>query len=307
MKILTAYQKLFNFLNAFRKPPQPTPGLKKKIDSFKKNRLTKSLEATSTETWKGYQTQLLELLKNGDLTNFINWEPVRKPMFFDAPYKEFHFLRKSKFWKELQVVLSEDKIGNPPPYFLLNSSSGNLVHHLYSLVLGMEKSGFHPKKVKNVFEFGGGYGSFCRIFYKMGFEGNYTIFDFPVYNFLQEFFLSTVFNSLKIGYNNEGNSELNLVNDISVIKKGEVDLLIGLWSLSECPIELRNEILDKVNANYYLIAFQHRFEDIDNMQYFKDFAEKKAGYQWEIIPITHLKGHYYLLGQRIDSNLQVSN
>src|SRR5207244_11597755 len=43
-----------------------------------------------------------------------------------------------------------------------------------------------------VLEFGGGYGSMCRLFHNLGFRGRYLIFDLPAFSALQRFFLRSI-------------------------------------------------------------------------------------------------------------------
>jgi hypothetical protein len=39
-----------------------------------------------------------------------------------------------------------------------------------------------------VIEFGGGYGSLCRLFFNQQFKGQYVLFDLPPFSALQHFF-----------------------------------------------------------------------------------------------------------------------
>ena len=80
--------------------------------------------------------------------------------------QELNEIKKSKNWKYFKYLIKEDHIGNPIRYFLYLESSGNRINHVYHLyVLEKELNIYIKKKIKSVFEFGGGYGCMARIFF----------------------------------------------------------------------------------------------------------------------------------------------
>jgi hypothetical protein len=57
------------------------------------------------------------------------------------------------------------------------------------------------KKVKDhevIVEFGGGYGSMCRLIYQAGYMGSYIIYDFAHLNLIQDYYLKSTCLKLKI-------------------------------------------------------------------------------------------------------------
>ena len=60
----------------------------------------------------------------------------------------------------------EDNVGNPVRYFLYPKSSGNKINHVFHLCTLINQFNIDIKKIKNVFEFGGGYGCMARIIFK---------------------------------------------------------------------------------------------------------------------------------------------
>jgi len=140
------------------------------------------------------------------------------------------------------------------------------------------------ENLESVFEFGGGYGSFCRMIHNLGFTGDYIIYDLPEFLQLQKIYLNKV-----IG------EERNILFLDELENKGEVDLFISLWALDESPVELRNRILENVEAKYFLFAFNNVQEHLD---YFLKWTAKKTSHRWMTYDIPHLPGNNYLLGAR---------
>ena len=54
-------------------------------------------------------------------------------MVQNAILEEYNTIKKSKHLPILKKVIDEDHIGLPDRYYFHPTSSGNLVHHLYSL------------------------------------------------------------------------------------------------------------------------------------------------------------------------------
>ena len=53
-------------------------------------------------------------------------------------------------------------------------------------------------------------------------------------------------------------------------------MFIGCFSISEVDLETREYILGNVSASTYLIAFQHVWQDVNNLEYFEEFMKRKA-------------------------------
>jgi putative sugar O-methyltransferase len=124
-----------------------------------------------------------------------------------------------------------------------------------------------------IVEVGGGYGDMCAIIHKLGFEGKYYIFDFPEILKLQKYYLD------RLGY-----SYVKYVTDINDLPHN-VDFVVGTWSFSEIPLELRNELLDHLwKARHWLISYQNEIFGVNNNDYFiekfqeKDYAIEEIEY-----------------------------
>tara|TARA_Y100000591_G_C21624690_1_gene589654 strand:- start:124 stop:771 length:648 start_codon:yes stop_codon:yes gene_type:complete len=213
-------------------------------------------------------------------------------------------LKKSKKWNFYKNLLIEDGIGNPIRFFLYLKSSGNKINHVYHLsVLENELKIKLKKKIKKVFEFGGGYGCMARIFSKIDKNIKYTCFDTVYVNLLQYYYLSH--NNLDVGF--AKNRQFFLNSEFKDTKEKN-DLFIANWSLSETPIQFRNKFYFKIiNSKYIFICFQEKFENINNFKYFNNLKKKlKNKYDIKIIKNRFYKGnfifkqnHYFFVGKRL--------
>jgi len=252
-------------------------------------------KALATDFWAKKREELYNVVAIKDPRNFTNW-PVMYPMFFNPDPLELKSLQNENNWDFIKKLIIEDKIGNPVSYKDFPKSSGNLIHHTYSLVEYMKQSGNDPKTMNIIIEFGGGYGSFCRLLYKSGFRGTYIIYDLPEYSAFQDYFLSSLSMDLKIVRNEIINEPgtVCLISDVKLIENSiNADLFIALWSLSECPIELRENFYEQINkSSSLLIGFQEKFENIANLDYFNSkFGQNPNS---KIIAINHMSQNYYL-------------
>ena len=106
--------------------------------------------------------------------------------------------------------------------------------------------------------------------------------------------------------NYKKDSKVILLSSITKLKKilkkieARKKLFIANWSLSETPINLRNQFSFVFkNFNYQLISFQNNFENIDNLNYFKKINLKnlKNKRKSKILPINKLNNNFYLFSK----------
>lgn len=258
--------------------------------------------SAATKAWLKNRVELRRQIVWRDPRNFLQWDVVQRTMFHECKQIELEFLKKLSNWENLRKYLVEDSIGNPKKFVFMSESSGNLIHHIYSVERFL---GTHPVSVQNmsqVVEFGGGYGSMARLFYKMGFNGRYVIFDVPEFAALQEFFLSSLDISIPIFRYPTRERGIVILTEAEDFKRQcafeKIDLFIATWSISESSLGLREIILKSVeSADYWLVAYQKRFQDIDNIDYFKKYMDTSQR-EWRGFEIEHLPGQYYAFGAK---------
>lgn len=251
--------------------------------------------------WLATIRSIVPYFKKNDLRHFLHNKKIQSTMFANVAPEEFYFLKNHSHWPYFKNAIVESRIGNPKRYPYYLKSSSNLIHHAYSLQYGFDRLGLEVNRIRSVFEFGGGYGSFCRLLFNTGFTGSYTIYDLKMFSLLQQYFLEHVL-TVPInlgGTKNAGNGVNLLFNEVDLEQfNSEVDLMIGLWSFSECPIVLRDKIFNQVKAKNYLIAYSVEFEDYNNATYFNDLADRLTGYAVKQIEIDHARGHFYFLASK---------
>lgn len=294
----------------------PTEREQKLIDELRLNfkMLPETVPRTSDadDEWIKYQERIHYLVLNEDPRAFLRWDVICDSMFVsNANYiqKELAFLKHEEQWKNRwRTAIEESSVGGPTPYFLYPRSSGNLIHHAYHLCQFEKAIGNAVDTLDLVWEFGGGYGSMCRLFYQLGFKGRYIIFDFQPLLGLQRFFLKSLnIPQLSVEDCLHGKGGVALISEISELKQllSELQIsnisqtaFVATWSISETPIGFRQAVLDLAAAfDYFLIAYQEQFSGIDNVEFLEAWKSTLGGY-WESWPIKHLPGSRYLFGER---------
>lgn len=291
----------FNQNPSLKKDSSIRKEILKKLDktSFKK----KNLKKTHIE----FNKNILDLLKNKDLKNFLRKNFVQKMFFVHNRLfilNELNELKKSKKWKIYEDLLIEDHIGDPIRYFLYPKSSGNRINHVYHLsVLEDELKIDLKNRIKTIFEFGGGYGCMARIFSKITKKIKYTCYDTYYVNLLQYYYLKH--NNLSVGF--EKKREFYLTSDLKSAKSN-YDLFIANWSLSETPTVFRKKFIKTMlSSKYILICFQEKFENINNLKYFKSLKTKLSKkFDIKIINNRFYNGnmllrqnHYFFIGRKL--------
>ncbi|KKR32422.1 MAG: hypothetical protein UT65_C0001G0017 [Parcubacteria group bacterium GW2011_GWF2_39_8b] len=261
----------------------------------------------SEQEWDRHRMTLRDHIMRLDPRNFLRWPVVISTMFFSGKIVELEYLKSLPDWAEYDKAITESTIGKPKNFPDFKRSSGNLIHHAYSIALFSETFSLKIKSCHNIFEFGGGYGSLVRFMYQFGFTGKYIIFDLPEFSFLQKYYLSGI-PRLGIDFNKNTERTEKVVSLTTTIEQSvnsvgnkPLDIFIALWSLSECPIALREEIFKLLPLpKYFLIAYQEKFNNIDNVDYFKKLAILRPEYRWIDFPILHLPGNRYFFGKKIE-------
>lgn len=255
--------------------------------------------------WNQNMLRLKKLVATDDINNFLSWDVISGTMFVKyAKYSrtEYRYLKHLPNWPRWKEALKEDDVGNPPPCPFDTNTSCNLLHHAYHIAQFEEATNLPIEGFNFVLEFGGGYGSMCRLVHRLGFTGRYLIIDLPAFTALQEYFLKAV--GIKVLSQEEflrGENGVLCTSDIDAVKKltaGQKNgLLLATWSLSESPISVRAKVLEASDSlSAYLFAFQPAFEDINNVSYFNNWKSGKSNYNWHMQFMKHIPNQRYLFG-----------
>lgn len=262
----------------------------------------------SSKAWSTNITRLKSLIEKEDPRAFLRWDVIRDTMFVvQAPYSwnELRYLRARRDWRRRWAqAIRESRVGRPLRLPFYPATSGNLLHHAYHLARFEEATLLPAHQFSDVVEFGGGYGSMCRLFFNLGFKGRYVIFDLPAFSYLQKYYLSslglTVSRELSVGASVSCVSDIReLLHHISQLG-GDGAIFIATWSLSVASEEDRQPLETVLRTfSAVLIAFQERFGEVDNRIYFDRLRSSIAGMDWRSTAISHLPGNYYLFGRRV--------
>jgi hypothetical protein len=279
--------------------------LRKKIVNFINN---KTLNIRSLKkTHQIFNNEIILLLKKSNIKNFLRENFIQKMFFLHNRlfvFSELKKLKKDKKWKFYKNLIVEDDVGNPIRYFLYPKSSGNKINHVYHLKILSDMFKINLKRdVKKIFEFGAGYGCMARIFSKINTNIDYTCFDTYYVNLLQYYYLKH--NNLNVGF-----SKTNKILLTSSLKriKNKNDLFIANWSLSETPINFRKNFIPLISkSKFVLICFQEKFENIDNLKFFKKLRLSLSNkFDIKIVHNEFYKGnllsnqnHYFFVGKKI--------
>lgn len=114
------------------------------------------------------------------------------------------------------------------------------------------------RSMKTIVELGGGVGDLCDTVYRLGFTGDYYIYDFPEISKLQEYHLTTA-----------GHENVKFINSTDSLVAG--DLVVATWSLTEMPLDLRDVVVDKLqDSKEWIVAYSNKIFGIDNDAWIKE-------------------------------------
>jgi hypothetical protein len=267
--------------------------------------------------WSRFQETLRHSFLNRDPREFLTWDVMTRTMFlaFSAyAAKEFFHLQRLPNWSSRwKAAIRESTVGRPAPFPFYPPTSANLVHEAYTLSAFEDATGMRVSDFAQVLEFGGGYGSMCRLFFNLGFGGIYKIYDLGPFSSVQSYFLKSLNIPVK-----RASTDTSLRHGVELLSnerqlaavgpppRGGKSLFLAAWSLSETPLTVRHRILPHVQKHdAYLIAYQDRFGEADNREFFEEWQRETASQiNWRRVRIAQIPGsHWYLFGKKLAKNL----
>ena len=266
-------------------------------------------DSAAESAWVANRVRLRRCILEEDPREFLTWDVVTGSMFVgNRPFidSELSYLVSRPDWRHTwEDILEEDHAGRPKPYKEYRCSSGNRIHQAYHLARFEQETGLSVSRYPLIVEFGGGYGSLCRLIHKLGFNGRYIIFDLPELVALQKYYLGSLAMPLIEAKDvPSGRRGILCTSDLSVLgtvtrQEAQAGLFIATWSLSETDAAFREQVvaLPAIDAaSAYLIAYQSDFEGVDNPRFFDAWRARKPGIRWVHSEIAHMPGNYYLFG-----------
>ena len=259
--------------------------------------------SAALSSWEHNIRDIRRQIMKRDPRNFLHWHVVTYTMVHGAKKPELDYLKNDSQWGRWEKTLQESWVGHSKPYAYYPTSSGNQVHMVYHLARYSET--FPEISFKNfstIFEFGGGYGLLAKLISGLGFHGTYIIFDLPEFNALQEYYLSA--HGIKVSRKPMRGPVVILLSNLDDLKKQfeltpTLDMFIALWSLSESPISVRENIFARMpQPQYWMIGYQEGFDGADNLRYFSELKQKNNAVTWIEKDIPYLLKQHYLFGKK---------
>ena len=249
--------------------------------------------------WATAVTRLRHLVQRADPRAFLRWDVIIERMAVrHSPITavELSALQALPDWdSRWRPAIRECEAGRPFRYERFPDSSEPLIQTAYALSQLEALSGRPVAEWDAVVEFGGGFGSLCRLMHQLGFRGRYVIFDLPPFTMLQRYFLRSA------DVMREGDEHIVLTSDLAVLEREVAALprdawsmFVACWSLSETPLALRARIRPLVERiGRYAIAYQERYGEVDNVDFFTQRWLSGARCSRRI---THRESDHFLVG-----------
>lgn len=311
-KILSFVMNLFSY--KLQKPDERELRLIEELRNNTRLFSYTSIGSLAEDEWMKHASRVSKLIQVDDPRRFLLWNPIKDTMggsnyLFVIP--ELKYLKARPDWhSRWKRAIIEDKVGKQTPFFLYPKSSGNLIHHAYVVANYEEKTGRKVDQADFIFDFGGGYGSVCRLIHKLGFKGKYLIFDISVFTQIQIFFLKSI--GLPV-YTYEEFKKVDrgicCISSYDQLKECFADykrmpdsnrLFIAMWSISESPISVREPIMNNMELfNNFIVGYQDMFGEVDNRKYFSEIKKKNVA--WHDRPLKQLPRHNLLVGSVSDA------
>jgi hypothetical protein len=268
-----------------------------------------AVEPEAMPFWKMRCKQLIEDSLAGDRFNFLRWPSISEISPNEGAsliYRHCYLaLRHNQLWRSRWFNLTRElKLGHPHDFSLDLGTSPLLVQHAFHLLLHNKLTKKSLTDCKVVVEFGGGYGSFCRLLFRAGFKGLYLLYDLPHMIELQRFYLRCAgFNELAPAEASmDGHTGICLLASSRMLMqalqywegRGVRIAFVATWSLSESPMDVRRAIVPNLHrlATDYLLSYQPIWCEINNEAYFADFCKQRCDLTWTKFDVP---GSVYLL------------
>jgi hypothetical protein len=257
----------------------PTPIERSLISELRSGCAALPIEATEGRTpnaadWATAMNRLRHLALHADPRAFLRWDVIIERMAVRhspiTPH-ELSLLQALPDWdSRWKSAIRECEAGRPFRYEGHPESSEPLIQTAYALSQLESLAGRPVEEWDSVIEFGGGFGSLCRLMHRLGFRGRYVIFDLPPFTLLQRYFLRSA------GIMRDGGERISLTSDLTTLERHVAELrpdawsmFVACWSLSETPLALRERIRPLVERiGRYAIAYQERYGEVDNVDFF---------------------------------------
>lgn len=240
-------------------------------------------------------------IKKGSGEDFLQWDIINStihlPNRIEVDYW-YDALTRSPLWNcVFRYAIEDTDIGKPIRFSDNCKATPTSIQNAFHL-LNIGEFNIHLCEYDVIIEIGAGYGSFYRMLRRIGYKKEYIIFDLCPMIILQKSYLESVSELENVDYLEKlffCNKEDDLKEKMAVCS-GRI-LVVGLWSLSEMPIDYREVLLknisDTQNVDYFF-AYQKEFQEYNNQKFFEEHFDKNR-YLLLRREILHHDNNYYMI------------
>lgn len=245
-------------------------------DFDKNSEMTKKLIKTkndnNSEFWAGIQEVLQNDIENLPMDRFKAWATIHAvPLISMVRLSSFvHAALAAAENDELAKEALEDPIIGCTPedfnMFFRIFNDNNMCFNRMQLYGHLHFTGMLEKvrNAKKIVEIGAGIGDMTDIIYKLGFTGEYQIFDIPELGQIQNWYHS------KLGLEN-----VSYTSNIEELENA--DVVIATFSLTEMSLKLRNQIVNKLKGSKnWLISYSKSILGLDNESWINTLPFKNS-------------------------------
>jgi hypothetical protein len=244
--------------------------------------------------WARNRIAMRNHVANDSIDNLLQWSTVQATMFTVKAYYIDHaygLLMKDNTNRWMKAIKESD-IGLPYRLGKNPKTSGNMVNQAYHLMQYEQLSGLSIEDVGRIVEFGGGYGAMPIICRRLGFAGDYHIYDLPEFSLIQDYYLNQMNMADRVYFHH--------VDDAGRFPAPplETDWLIASHSLTEVGKGLRETFIYAVNADYVLIAMGVFWGEDSTPKAVNQMTNKLDKWKWDRTFSETQNKHSYLVGVR---------
>lgn len=223
-----------------------------------------------------YSTEVEYMLSRRSPDEIERWKPCLKEPFLGHT-KESYAAAQWKVFKD-----------TPTTTWTLKSA-----HHILTYEA---LSGRSILRYDQIVEFGAGIGETARLIMDLGFRGDYYILVLPEIARISGFYV-------------QGRAKITckvarrFARTSLKYHGARIRLVIATWSLSEVPIEYRNDVVSFFKGSDFLMIFQNEIFEYKHYDYFSQVFPMVSGTSVRMHPIVWhngAKGNWYLAARGLD-------
>jgi hypothetical protein len=130
------------------------------------------------DSWDDYREQFRKSSLNSDPRRFTKWQIIQQTMFAkNYAMQEWQALANSDNPDRWVSTVREYDFGDPERLPFAPLSSGSMVHNAVYVMMLEQYLGIQVQNLKTITDFGAGYGATCTIVRRLGFTGEYVMYD----------------------------------------------------------------------------------------------------------------------------------